>query len=243
MTESLNSKTFFLKGNDTGILLFHGFTATTFEVRGLADYLHLAGYTISGPLLPGHGTSPADLNRVSWRDWMATAEEALTELMKSCETVFVGGESMGGLLTLMLAQNHPQIKGLLLFAPAVINHKLFFTPFLKYFIKFSRKKNSDDFFEWQGYQVNPVAGAAELFALQRRTVKGLKSITQPVIIFQGKNDQTVNPSGARRVFEQISSSDKELIWYDSGHCVLLENDFEDASRRSLVFINRLVSSG
>jgi carboxylesterase len=242
MTEHLNSKSFFLKGGDTGVLLLHGFTATTFEVRGLADYLHLAGHAISAPLLPGHGTRPADLNRVSWQDWLATAEKSLAELQKNCRTVFVGGESMGGLLGLTLAQNHPEIKGLLLFAAAIINHKLFFTPLLKYFMKFSKKRNSDDFYEWQGYQVNPVAGAAEMFALQRRTVKGLRSVTQPVIIFQGRNDFTVSPSGARKVYDHISSTDKELIWYDCGHCVLLENDFEDAATRSLVFINRLVST-
>ncbi|MHC1784764.1 MAG: alpha/beta hydrolase [Anaerolineaceae bacterium] len=208
----------------------------------MADHLHQAGFTISAPLLPGHGTNPADLNRVTWQDWLGTAEKALAELQERCGLVFVGGESMGGLLALMLAQSHPEIKGLLLFAPAVINHKLFFTPLLKHFVKFSKKRKSDDFYEWQGYQVNPVAGAAELYALQRATVKGLKSVNQPVIIFQGRNDHTVSASGARKVYEKVSTMDKELIWYDCGHGVLLEKDFDDAASRSKEFIKRILTT-
>lgn len=238
MTDTPISKKFFLQGGSTGVLLFHGFTATTFEVRGLADRLHAAGYTVSAPLLPGHGTSPDDLNRVSWRDWIQTAENTLAELKQTCRNVFVGGESMGGLICLLLAYNHPEIKGLLLFAPAFSNRKLWVTPLLKHFIKYSKKKNSDDLYEWQGYSVNPVAGAAELFSLQRQVMKILPAIQQPLILFQGKNDRTINPSGAIKAFQTISSVDKELVWYSCGHCILLENDFEDASRRSLHFLQR-----
>ena len=46
-----------------GVLLFHGFTATTAEVRLLAGRLREAGYTVAGPLLPGHGTHPDELNQ------------------------------------------------------------------------------------------------------------------------------------------------------------------------------------
>ncbi len=146
---------------------------------------------------------------------------------------------MGGLISLLLAHYHPEIKGLLLYAPAIENKKLWVTPLLKYFIKYSKKRNSDDLFEWQGYSVNPVAGAAQLFSLQCRTVRILKSITQPLIIFQGKNDRTVSPSGAVKAFKTIPSVDKELVWLDCGHCVLLEDDFEDAARRSLKFIRKI----
>jgi carboxylesterase len=239
MTETPISNKFILQGGPTGILLFHGFTATTFEVKGLAERLHTAGYTVSAPLLPGHGTTPDELNRVKWQDWMRTAENALVELQQTCRNIFVGGESMGGLICLLLAHNHPEVKGLLLYAPAIENRKLWLTPLLKHFINFSRKKNSDDLYEWQGYSVNPVAGAAELFGLQRRALKALPAIHQPLVLFQGRNDRTINPRGAIKAFQTISSADKELVWYDCGHCVLLENDFEDASRRTIDFMKRI----
>jgi carboxylesterase len=239
MANSPFCDSFFRQGGFTGVLLFHGFTATTFEVKGLADELHAAGYTVSAPLLPGHGTTPDDLNHVKWQDWMQTAENALADLKKNCRFVFVGGESMGGLISLLLAHNHPEIKGLLLYAPAIESRKLWITPLLKYFIKFSKKRNSDDLFEWQGYSVNPVAGAAQLYSLQYRAVRILKTITQPLIIFQGKNDRTVSPSGALKAYKTIPSFDKEIVWLDCGHCILLDADFEDVAKRSLEFIRRI----
>ncbi len=238
MKPTVDGKSFHLKAGKTGVLLLHGFTATTFEVRGLAERLHAAGYTVSAPLLPGHGAKPDDLNHVRWQDWVRTAEEALEQLKKECDPVFVGGESMGGLLALRLAEKNEDIHGLLLYAPAVINLKLILTPILKHFIKFSKKNNGDDLYEWQGYPVNPVAGAAELFSLQRQTVADLKSVRQRVIIFQGRNDHTVVPAGARYLFDRISSTEKQLIWYECGHCVLLENDFESAVGLSLKFLEQ-----
>jgi carboxylesterase len=238
MDQPQDGNSFTLPGGSTGVLLLHGFTATTFEVRALAERLNAAGYTVSAPLLPGHGTHPDDLNHVKWQDWVQTAETALTDLIKTCRTVYVGGESMGGLLALDLAERLPGIHGLLLYAPAMINRKLILSPLLKHFVKFTGKRNPDDIYEWQGYQVNPVAGAAELYALQRHTTRRLKNVTAPTIIFQGRADFTVSPSGAELLYNRISSPEKELVWYECGHCVLLENDFEDAARQSLAFIKR-----
>lgn len=227
---------FFLEGSSTGILLIHGFTATTFEVRSLAERLNAEGFTVSAPLLPGHGTSPDDLNKVTWQDWVFTCEEAFKNLKKHCNQIVIGGESMGGLLCLVLAAKFPEIKGILLYAPAINNPKLRFTPLMKHFMKYSKKRNSEDLYEWQGYRVNPVAGAAELYSLQRFAVELLGKINMPVIIFQGTEDHTVKPFGAQIVFDRISSKQKQLIWLNCGHCVLLENDFEKAADLSVDFI-------
>ena len=48
----LAGKSFFWPGNATGLLLLHGFTATTAEVRLLADGFKNLGYTISAPPAP-----------------------------------------------------------------------------------------------------------------------------------------------------------------------------------------------
>ena len=53
----LEGGSFFWKGGGTGVLLLHGLTATTAEVRPLAKCLLVEGYTVSGILLPGHGTT------------------------------------------------------------------------------------------------------------------------------------------------------------------------------------------
>ena len=67
---------FYWQGNKTGFLLNHGFTATTAEVRLIAELLHKEGYSVSAPLLPGHGTHPDDLNNASWEMWVHFAKKA-----------------------------------------------------------------------------------------------------------------------------------------------------------------------
>ena len=115
----LAGDTFFWPGNEVGILLLHGLTATTAEVRLLAEKLHAKGYTISAPLLPGHGTQPEDLNETTWHDWAWTAEKAYQHLATVCDHVFIGGESMGGALALYLTAQHEEVAGVMCYAPAI----------------------------------------------------------------------------------------------------------------------------
>ena len=64
----LEGDPFFLEGGPSGILLVHGYKASTAEVRPLAESLHACGHTVSAPLLPGHNTHPLDANRFTWKD-------------------------------------------------------------------------------------------------------------------------------------------------------------------------------
>ena len=82
-------------GNKTGFVLVHGFTATTTEVKPLAERLHQEGFTVSAPLLPGHGTHPDDLNKTSWQEWYQVVRDEYQKLGESCDSVWLGGESMG----------------------------------------------------------------------------------------------------------------------------------------------------
>ena len=43
-------------GGDIGVLLVHGYTSTPQSMRGWAEHLAGAGYTVRLPRLPGHGT-------------------------------------------------------------------------------------------------------------------------------------------------------------------------------------------
>jgi len=49
-----DAKPFFFEGNQTGVLVSHGFTGTTQSMRFLGEYLHnQGGFTVSGPRLAG----------------------------------------------------------------------------------------------------------------------------------------------------------------------------------------------
>ena len=76
LNPELEGDSFFWDGGEIGVLLLHGFTATTAEVRPLAKRFHDAGFTVSGVLLPGHGTTPQNLNETSRTEWLGASEKA-----------------------------------------------------------------------------------------------------------------------------------------------------------------------
>ena len=82
---------YFLKGNkfpEYALLFIHGFTATTVEVRLIAKYFNDQGFTVCAPLLPGHGSTPRDLNRKSWKDWTRTVEDSYQNLLRNHKIVY-----------------------------------------------------------------------------------------------------------------------------------------------------------
>jgi len=227
-------------GQTTAILLLHGFTATTVEVRPMAQFLNEQGYTVTGPLLTGHGVSPEELNHVHYQDWIRASENTYLELRNKYEHVFVLGESMGGLCTLWLAAEHPEITGMLVFAPALNIPKLWETRFLWPFIQYKNKKDIDLSSPWQGFNVVPLRAAAQLHKFQQCVKKRLHEINQPIYLFQGKLDKTINPISAVEVLEAVSSVDKDLVWLEeSAHCILLDKQMELVKKLCLEFVQRV----
>ncbi|MHC5008909.1 MAG: alpha/beta hydrolase [Planctomycetota bacterium] len=56
-----------------GALLLHGLTDSPFSLLEVAETLVDEGYYVLALRLPGHGTTPAGLVSIRWRDWMAAA--------------------------------------------------------------------------------------------------------------------------------------------------------------------------
>ncbi len=133
-------------GGPTGVLLLHGFTGSPSSMRPWAEHLHEAGYTVSVPRLPGHGTTWQELNATPWRNWYDEADRVFADLRSRCDTVFVAGLSMGGCLALRLAEEHgDQVAGLVLVNPAVASadRRLVATPVLKRLVASAKGITSD----------------------------------------------------------------------------------------------------
>ena len=243
----LDPSPLFLEGGSVGFLLIHGYTASPVEIALVGKYLNDLGYTISGPLLPGHGTNIEDLHTCTCDDWIDFVDQAYRELSQRCEKVIVGGMSLGGLLTLQLGAKFKDIAGLVAYAPAFELRNRFapFAPYLKYLTKTIswrkgniRKSIVDD--RWCGYGIDSLPAISQLLEMQDRVRHLLKDIRQPILIFQGKLDQTVDPSGAQRIYDSVSSEDKNLIWLEhSSHIVTLDIEWEIVAKKTADFIERI----
>lgn len=237
------------RGDAVGVLLLHGYTATPVEVDWLAKKLNQRGLTVLCPLLPGHGTKLEDLHRYKWEDWVEHADHEYRRLSSYCEIVFVGGESLGGLISLVLAFQHTDIKGLLLYAPALIPRNRFahLARIFRYFVKSTRKKRAGVYNpivedRWQGYTLDSIPAVAQVVALQHYIRGSLPKVKHPTLIIQGRRDQTIRAEGAEEIYAKLSSSIKELVWLEnSTHCVLLDNQREEAARHTIAFIDRVLS--
>lgn len=232
------------------MLLTHGLTATTAEVRPLARVLHDRGYTVAGPLLPGHGTRPEELNRFRWQDWAAEVEKVYLQLKTHCDKVFVGGESTGAVLALYMAYCHPEAAGILAFAPALrlnasraeqllLHLAAPFKAFIPKPVQDRPPTIADEL--WQGYRVNPLKGVLQLLRLQR-VVRGLlPRICQPLLVIQGRHDPTVHPEVPEILAAETCSSLKEIVWLEqSWHCVAIDSEQDQVISLTLNFIERVL---
>jgi len=209
----------------------------------LARNLHTRGFTVAGPLLAGHGTNPQELSQTRWQDWVASAEETYQQLAAKCERVFIGGESMGGVLALYMATQHPEAVGVLTYAPAIklalsrvrITALRLAMPFL-----FGVPKEQIDVPDkWQGYPINPLKSGVELLHMQREVRRRLPQIHQPVLVVQGRHDTTIAANSGAIIMHGVSSSIKELHWFEeSSHVVILDKELDHVTELTVRFMVR-----
>ena len=198
----LDPSAFFLEGGKTGVLLIHGCTGSPTEMRWIGDYPHAPRVSVSGPLLPGHGTTPEAMNCCRWTDWTGHVEATLADLRARCTRVFVGGLSMGSLLTLHLAAKFSDLPGAIVYSPAVwtTTSKVYLTPIARHFVAFQPKSADSDLMDPQAnrqlwcYAVDPVGAAAELLKLILDVRRSLPRSFCPVIIIHAP---AIQPSTCR----------------------------------------------
>jgi carboxylesterase len=249
MTDPLimpGAEPFSFPGNDIGVLVCHGFTGCTQSMRYLGQQINAAGYTVTGPRLKGHGTSPEDMAHTTAVDWIASVDEALAELRKTCSQVFMVGLSMGGTLTLYTAAKHADvIKGAICInAPVQIGSPdlagLALDPQMPEMIPGVGSDIKDPESKELAYAQLPVAALTQIYALAAVTRDLLPRIKCPTLVIQSRDDHVVQPDNAARIVRLLGASRIELLWLENSyHVATIDNDKDLICQKTIAFIRSI----
>ena len=218
MTELLSplAADFTLFNGADAVLLIHGFTGSPAHMLPLGKALQEAGFTVRGIRLKGHGTSLNDMRTASGEDWLEEAREAYDALAAAFRSVSVAGCSLGGILSLILAEEKEPASCVTLSAPMKLKNPLSFAapavgkikPVLK-----KRKKvlNALDPEYAIGYDEIPTALVADLNRLIRTARHDLSSVRCPLLCAQSVKDPSITKNSAEVILSGVSSAVKEKI--------------------------------
>ncbi|MBO1199328.1 alpha/beta fold hydrolase [Staphylococcus simiae] len=109
----------YLSGNnDHAILLLHSFTGTNRDVKHLATELNKLGYSCYLPNYPGHGLQLPSFMSYGIDDWWQEVEHAYHFLrQQGYQSISAIGVSLGGLMTLKLAETYELANIVVMSAP------------------------------------------------------------------------------------------------------------------------------
>jgi carboxylesterase len=224
----------------------HGFTGSPQSMRPWAEALAEAGLTVALPRLPGHGTRWQDMNMTTWDDWYACVEREFLALKERCDAVFVMGLSMGGTLSLRLAEQHGRdLAGVAVVNPSVIglDPRLRVLPVLQRVVPSLGGIASD--IKKPGvtelaYNRVPLRALHSLRKAWDVVRADLPKVTQPLLLLRSLEDHVVEPESARLILSRVSSTDvTEVELHDSYHVATLDNDADRIVAESLAFVRRI----
>jgi carboxylesterase len=218
-----------------GCVLLHGFTAAPKEMRPLGDYLAERNFTVRGVRIAGHATCPQDLARTTWRDWVASARTTIDELRTRCTQVWGIGLSMGGLISLYLAEQQ-QLDGVIALAPPILTPDKrapiarFIWPFKPYSFKdFADLQDQQALAHHADYALFPTRSVAQLYDLIRHTRRDLARVRTPLLLILARQDRVVSIGNGDYIFDRVGSTDKTRIVLERGGHIITEDFDKDVA--------------
>ncbi|WP_196221543.1 alpha/beta hydrolase [Sansalvadorimonas verongulae] len=203
-----------------GVLLIHGLGDSPFSFVDIAQSLAHEGFLVRTVLLPGHGTRPADMVDVDYREWKQLVEQQVALLKKDVDDVYLGGFSTGGNLAYAYSVDDPDIKGLMLFAPGFKSNEplAFMTPALSRVKNWVTSRDPGNFTNYARYSDMPVNGFAQYYKTSRMAMHQLNQATfdRPVFMVLTEHDSVLETAWIKEMFKtRFTHPNNHLIWYGS----------------------------
>lgn len=236
-------KPFFFEGGKRAVLMLHGFTGNSADVRMMGRFLEKSGYTCYAPQYKGHGVPPEELVGTGPTDWWKDVMRGYDFLrVKGYEEIAVVGLSLGGVFSLKLGYTVP-VKGIVpMCAPMYMkSEETMYKGVLEYAREYKKNEGKDE------AQINeemdkftPMDTLEALRQLISDVKDQLSNIKPPLYVVQARHDKMINTDSANIIFNNVASDNKELKWYEnSGHVITLDKEREMLNHDVLAFLNGL----
>ncbi|MBU8880909.1 carboxylesterase [Bacillus sp. FJAT-29790] len=227
------------------VLLLHGFTGNTADVRMLGRFLESKGYTCHAPQYKGHGVPPEELVYTGPEDWWKDVMDGYDFLKnKGHDEIAVAGLSLGGVFSLKLGYTVP-IKGIVpMCAPMHIkSEEVMYEGILQYAREYKRlegKSEEQIEQEMNAFQQTPMKTLKALQDLIADVRNHVDMIYSPTFVVQARHDHMINTKSANIIYNEVETNLKELKWYEeSGHVITLDKERERLHEDVYQFLEKL----
>jgi carboxylesterase len=238
-------KPFTFEGGEKAVLLLHGFTGNSADVRMLGRFLEKKGYTCHAPHYKGHGVAPEELVHTGPEDWWKDVMDGYEFLKsKGHESIAAVGLSLGGVFSLKLGYTVP-IKGIVpMCAPMYIkSEEVMYEGVLAYAREYKKRegKSSEqieqEMEEFKQTPMNTLKSLQELIAEVRNSVD---MIYAPTFVVQGRHDHMINTDSANIIYNSVESPTKDIKWYEeSGHTITFDKERDQLHEDVYAFLESL----
>ncbi len=238
------AESFYIKGNEVGILLIHGFVGTPQSVKFVANQLAEKGFTVLAPRLKGHGTHSKELEETTFHDWLTELEHAYDKLKSVCSHIFIAGQSMGGVLSLILA-NKGKPAGVITINAAfsVPGYELYKDEHDFKYVQEGKPDIKDDSVIEITYPAIPVHAIKQLLAVIEIGKENLSRVTSPLLLFKSIDDHVVPAENTDYVYHNVSSWSKQIVELtNSYHVASMDFDKFNIAEYTEEFIRKTVKN-
>lgn len=236
---------FLFEGGEKAVLLLHGFTGNSADVRMLGRFLENRGYTCHAPIYKGHGVPPEELVHTGPEDWWEDVMNGYQLLKdKGYENIAVAGLSLGGVFSLKLGYTVP-IKGIVtMCAPMYLkSEEVMYEGVVEYareYKRFEGKSPEQIEQEIEAFKKTPMNTLKALQNLIAEVRDNVDMIYSPTFVAQARHDKMINPDSANIIYEAVENDFKKIKWYEeSGHVITLDKERDQLHEDVYVFLEQL----
>lgn len=238
-------KPFLFEAGKRAVLLLHGFTGNSSDVRMLGRFLEKNGYTSLAPHYKGHGVPPEELIQTGPSDWWKDVMRGYDQLKSAgYEEIAVAGLSLGGVFSLKLGYTVP-IKGIItMCAPmSMKTTEIMYEGVLKYAREYKRYEGKDPMVieeEVEALQNHSMESLPELRKLVYDVRDKVDHVYAPLFVVQGRQDSVIDVKSANIIHDEAESFEKRIKWYEeSGHVITLDKEKNQLHEDILKFLESL----